>query len=774
MLVISSPGRTSPPRHSLEGMSRATGDQPAGHIGPSPLFFRLLDRAFDRFVGASPTVLRTESESQMPTRRGQDGGEQDAPSWPIKDVSSTEELAGAATELLSRGPVLLFPSWARVEAGRNTVSRWAHEQVLMDCRPAGPDSLLAAVVPASTLISTDPSSEKVRAVIAVSWQPVLVLYLQGTQGVFAQLHRQAWVSVVFLRARQDGKTLPLRLFGYTPKDDGMAVAEDFDRLLVRNGGRGRFGYVLRDLPAPGDSLAFTLHDPALKARREALSGFGSAATVDAVFDTSASGYHDPADRALRCEADEPDAVRVIGGRDLKRDGAIGLPDEQAQWARVPLDRQLQIGDILLQAITSPYSIHGIVVVEVTDSDLPAAAASQSVAVLRPKPNLDAAQRVLTIPYLRSRLAHDLLFSTGAARISVAALRALPLPQPDEALSVAVTDLAEAMRSFEAWRAEAETVLQSAFPDNEAFAAARTRLVEHGRLSRLRQEAAANLDDQGYIVRTRFPYPVAYRWRTVEALRSAGATRDAYEAVLQTAEVLLCYTAQLALMLARDANRQIGYSKIIRSTFSSGRGLGFGDWAAVLEEVRSGKEFRNLPEAHPLNDLRALLAGPEASDARRRLNDRRNDGSHLRTVDPIDLPNAIDHAVADLTTLLQAASFLADLPLIHVTEVQWDDFCRQSTVSYWELAGDHAVAPTRTMQYDDSRIEKGSLYLVDSRHRLHLLRPFLIGSICPVCRNWSTFHVDGVEDDVVTLKSLEHGHTMKDTSLAETLQAVGLL
>jgi hypothetical protein len=606
--------------------------------------------------------------------------------------------------------------------------------------------------------------------LAAYWHPALVLY---TQGGFPQLSHQFWVSAVFLRARQDGEASPLRLFQYTQTDDEAAVVDDFDRLLVRNGGRARFGYVLRDLPAPGESLAFALHDPALKARRDALSGFGGAATIDALFDTPGPGYHDPADRELRCGVDDPDAVRIISGRDLKRDGTVGLADEQTQWAKVPHDRQLQPGDVLLQALAPPPNRRGLVVVEVAESDLPAAA-SQLVAVLRPKLVLDAARRILTVQYLRSRLAHDLLTLAGSLRITISELRTLPIPHPDEALSVALTDLAEAVRSFEGWRSEAEGVLQSAFPDNEGFAAARARLVEHGRLSRLRQEAAANLDDQGYMVRTRYPHPIAYRWRIVEALTSAGASRDAYDAVLQTAEVLLCYAAHLALLLAREANRRIGYSTHIQSTFSRGRGLGFGDWVAVLEEVRDGKEFRNLPEAHPLNYLRALLAGPEAGAARRRLNDRRNDDSHLRKVDHTDLPAAVNQALTDLTTLLHAASFLADLPLIHVTAVQWDSIRHQSTVSYRELVGDHAVAPTQTMRYDEPGVEDGSLYLVDSRHRLYLLRPFLIGRICPKCQNWSTFHVDGVEHDVVTLKSLEHGHAMKDTSLADTLREVGLL
>jgi hypothetical protein len=78
-----------------------------------------------------------------------------------------------------------------------------------------------------------------------------------------------------------------------------------------------------------------------------------------------------------------------------------------------------------------------------------------------------------------------------------------------------------------------------------------------------------------------------------------------------------------------------------------------------------------------------------------------------------------------------------------------------------------------MTYHDSNLEKASLYLIDSDERWHLLRPFLIGRDCPRCKNWSTFHVDWVDDKLV-LKSLEHGHIVDGEDQAEDLRQVGVL
>jgi len=89
-------------------------------------------------------------------------------------------------------------------------------------------------------------------------------------------------------------------------------------------------------------------------------------------------------------------------------------------------------------------------------------------------------------------------------------------------------------------------------------------------------------------------------------------------------------------------------------------------------------------------------------------------------------------------------------------------------------GDHAIVPPRVTERPSNDLEHGSLYIIDSENRWHLLRPFLIGRDCPVCKNWSTFHVDRDEHGTLVIKSLEHGHTDKADSLTEPLRHVGLL
>ncbi|MEV0604124.1 hypothetical protein AB0I82_33160 [Streptomyces sp. NPDC050315] len=179
----------------------------------------------------------------------------------------------------------------------------------------------------------------------------------------------------------------------------------------------------------------------------------------------------------------------------------------------------------------------------------------------------------------------------------------------------------------------------------------------------------------------------------------------------------------------------------------------------------------------MNDIRGLLADQYAADARQRLSDRRNDEAHLRRIDAIDLPHATDTAFADLTCLVTKARFLADSPLLQITDVRWNSLSRTAAIEYRELMGDHPVVPTKTMTSGSNDLETDSLYLRDSEHNLHPLRPFLIGRDCPTCRTWSTFHVDKVPGSTaVTLKSLEHGHILEDDGpqSVTAFKSVGLL
>jgi hypothetical protein len=144
---------------------------------------------------------------------------------------------------------------------------------------------------------------------------------------------------------------------------------------------------------------------------------------------------------------------------------------------------------------------------------------------------------------------------------------------------------------------------------------------------MRSEAATLLDDASYTFRTTLPYPVAYRWREVEAAVSARSFKTAYEAILAAAEVLLCYAASTGLAVAREAGIELGAMKTIRDRLKPGaHGLSFGDWVTIIKEIEEGKAARRASDENPIADIRTFLTGADAHNALKRLSDRRNDES----------------------------------------------------------------------------------------------------------------------------------------------------
>ncbi|WP_432854884.1 hypothetical protein ACQPXB_21135 [Amycolatopsis sp. CA-161197] len=736
---------------------------PEGYGSLSPSFERMLKMAFAQLAPGPVTVLTTSSEEgQLSFELCSEWRSVLEPAW--QDPSS------GVARLLKQGPLLLIPPWQRrtgARTSRRDVSLYVYDDVLRACRPADATSGMAVLTPAELWVSESPRATKLRSTLAEHWDILAVIY--GT-GVIPQIHQAFVVAACFLKAKQEHRP-PMKIFRM-PRGDHASAEKDFQTLLKRGGGSTQHGYVIRDVPPATESLDFDRHHPDVVSQQSDLACFGSLTTLDELYETVPRIHMAEHSHWISSE-EQPGAVRLLGGRDVRRDGSIALPADDSYWVKAPPEYLLRPGDLLLREIHGPHDPPGLIVAEIDKQDLPAAPSHTTIA-LRPRAATTPQQIRLTVQFLRTPLA-DRLVGRSSLHITAKRLQELPVPQPDGVLTTALDDLDAARHRLETWAKEAETLLESAFTYKTAVQA-RERIIDQGRGLRLRVEAATLLDNLGHTVRTRFPLPIAYRWRETEARMSAGDQRAAYNAVLDTAEILLCYLALLTLALTWEAGIPLGSTAAIKEKLTSGRsGPGLGDWAAVMQEAATSRKLRELPHQHPIHSIRSLLADQDAADARQRLSDRRNDDAHLRRLDPIDLPPAVTEAFADLTLLVERSRFLTDFPLWHVTETRWDSLARTADVRYRELTGDHPVVPTKAATSLRHDLEPGSLYLRDSTHELHLLRPFLTGEVCPVCRAWSTYHADLVPKGGVQLKSLEHGHVLhQPEDMSTALAVVGLL
>lgn len=716
------------------------------------LFAELIALAFLHQTEKPPVVVRMRSDGDVRLTMDQ--------SWPEVSVSDPSELPSAVTQGLVRSPVLVMPPWGRRDPVAS--ARRPLEEMLFEPPTDNDGSLLGLLVPAALL--TNAGSQRYRQELRRCWTPLAIL---TARAAMPNVHHQFEVAFILLSSTNEA--MPLKMFRLPNTSDSEAVTDEFRSLLRRQGGSSTNGYVLRELPAASDSLGFEKHNPDLIARAKDLSGFGSTQLLGDVFEILFWGPGP--ERAT--DVDSPQ-VRVIHGRDILPNGGILPPEEDRGRRCAGSATDLRQGDFVMRGLSNVTDSGGLVVAHVTSSDLPAAAGDH-VVVLRPKRELEQAELQLLDLFFRSGLCKRLVMAGGgsAMRVTPRALRDLPLPSPDAALSEALTGLGRASAELSKWHEEAERVLDGVF-EKESASVARTEIISGGRKLRQRVDAAELLGDFDFAVRTRFPYPIAHRWRSLEAHRSGNDLDQTLTAALDCFESLLAYGANIAMVMAAEAGVGLGSLDSIREKLCAGRsGPSLGDWIAVLEEAAASKQLVALGAELPLGEIRTLLA-PSVMDVRRRLTDRRNDQAHLRRPKLSEAQAVVDEALTDLTTLMGQAIFLTDLTLIHVNTTEWDSFHKTARVRYRALMGDHPVVPYRTTEQPRSDLEAGSLYIADTLGGWHLLRPFLVGRECPDCFTWSTFHVDRMAKGRLTIKSLERGHTIEDESQTEALRQVGLL
>ena len=692
------------------------------------------------------------------------------PEWRLEHLPGGPAFIEQLPDFLSRNPgrpVLVIPpmgSRASVrQAGSPAASMELHEAAAFELAANLESEAVGAVLlPASTLVGH--RGRKARSSIFSRARPCLVTFLSGLPG----LHPTFSLAMVHLRCPASDSDL-LRLFSVPAAVIEAEVLGDLDRLLRMQGGRSNFGYVIRETLPLEESLTFERHDPLVLGRREELRAFGPVKRLGDLFEIIKPMRMHPREQFVPAET--PNAWPVLAGRNITSDGSLDL-GEIRDWTLPDPAFALEAGDIVIRSLMNERAT-SVNVAVVHPSDLPLAPGPH-LHVLRPSSELADDERSFIAGFLRSARAFELMRAEGATlHLGARHLLDLEVPVPDAALSAALNDLVDAASQFEGWRREADALTRSVFNEGTAEGA-RLQVLQSGEVVRQRARAAALMDDQGHRIRSLYPYPIAYRWRTVEASTDSA---NAVPSVVECAEVLLCYCAMVALLFARTADREIRYLATIRERLAEHKqGTNLGDWVAILTEVRDSRDFRDIPTSAPFAEIRNLLREPEVEDARQRLKARRDNLAHYRSSGPAEEQRELEDATSDLRILLEAAGFLADYTLNLVSATAWDSLRGLNRLTIRELMGDHPVVPPRVVQVPEVAIESGSLYLVDRARQFHLARPFLLEEKCPACGNWSTFHLDTFDPEVPTcsLKSLEHGHTMERPELVDAFRSVQLL
>lgn len=583
-------------------------------------------------------------------------------------------------------------------------------------------------------------------------------------GVLPELHDLVGIVTLVLE-RGGGEPAVCRFFQVPPPHLDVSddeIEADLARLLRQGGGATAYGFVLREAVDLRDGVSFGRLHPDRVARQESLRTLGDVRPF-AELGNFVPTLHLTQHRNRLQPRPSAGARRVFEPKSITRSGWL---DHEAvsHWVTGTEAVGLESGDLVLSSMP-PRGGHGLLVAEVTPADLPAVAAHTTIVF---RPDVDATTRQMLAAFLRSPAAVDALVATEGEHVLLTKpmLGGLSVPVPDDALLRSLDVLEDAVQQLRSWANEAEKLLDSGV-DFDDPATSRRVLLDQSRQVRERVTAAQQLDNLSHRVRTRYPYPVAARWR--EATAASGG--ETLRALLACAEVLTSVLSLVGLAICRTRHVDVGVLAAVRAGDGS---MNFGTWRATLNELAVGKAFRKLADDDPLSYFVGFLHADEAKEALSQLYQLRNDEYHLRSAGRHELDRAVERARTNLLCLLAHAEFLADLDLRYIERLHHDTIAGITRADYRSLMGDHAIVPIAEADAVPHDLEQGSLYVVDTDGAHVLLRPFLVLGDCRECGLRSVWHLDGTPEGEVRVKALDHGHTMPLPNERNAFEAVGLI
>lgn len=195
---------------------------------------RLLQTAFAQLAQAAPTLWvsdPTGSATMAPSEGSRFANPFERLPFP-RSVPARGQAEDVADAFLIVKPTFVVPSWEREKGSRLS----EYEKLLLDCRPGGPEALMAILVPAAFLASRQ--SERTREGVARFWRPILIMY---SNDPILGIHPSLEYAALFLSPRADSAR-PLTLFRIPPQIDFTEIEQDLTGLLAGKPERHRFGY----------------------------------------------------------------------------------------------------------------------------------------------------------------------------------------------------------------------------------------------------------------------------------------------------------------------------------------------------------------------------------------------------------------------------------------------------------------------------------------------------------------------------------------------------
>jgi hypothetical protein len=451
---------------------------------------------------------------------------------------------------------------------------------------------------------------------------------------------------------------------------------------------------------------------------------------------------------------------VVRGRDLTTES---LGKDRLSRFKLELDIpervRIRPGDILVQRIGAKPQL------VVATNELEGVVAGNTVFILRPRDaRIDS---TVIAEFLRSSIGQQLLVSRArtvtAPTLSLAGLRSVPIPIPKEDISgdlKAIREIEEALRT----RADALTVMRLGLFAVEHADQFKERVAELRHSARSIAFGLEQFETLNYRIRTLYPYPVSYRYRT---LTSIIASSERYREQVKFAEVVLAFLASLSLAILDSSDRSS-----VRTLFfdSLQRGMAAGSLVEITRTI--GRSLANYEDNNLALSLSMLWRSRHSgfTNLANQIVAARNDLHHDRgPSSEAEFHQAVLGMDVILEQLLENMAFLVNHPIRLIRDIDRIRHSRRVILTTLRLDGDHPGLPQERMEYDEA-LTRNDLYVELRPGTLHPLYPFIVSRDCPRCGSREVFFVERWRGSgqPALLKSFERGHEERDVEIGNEL------
>lgn len=259
-----------------------------------------------------------------------------------------------------------------------------------------------------------------------------------------------------------------------------------------------------------------------------------------------------------------------------------------------------------------------------------------------------------------------------------------------------------------------------------------------------------------------PYPVA---RGVRAIQQASDMRDAYEAVLRSAEALAVVLGSTGTVWARKYGITTAQLQDLQRAFVGG-GVSQGHWIQALASVQRAMSDHPHPLPGMVDALKLGKGGSGLVADLKELVQERNRWAHGGAPrNNVESAERLHHALPVLEQALGRARFLAESPWILTKDVKLRRRETDFQVHALRAMGDHPDFDFLAFVSEQPLAEE-VFYLRTADGAIDMT-PLVVMRPCPTCHQPEVAYADKVDDrDGVVLKTFDRGHVLFDRSLVE--------